>query len=126
MNIGITFASIKGLEEKTHLCKDGLWAMDLNFNELIFASTNTKASVFMGKSCNEANYLYYILKCSLDQKSIKEGDKVAVIFDDDNNKLIAIGTSCDSDWIDMCGDFSIKPFNKLNIEENSVILISKA
>lgn len=111
--IGLTTATIYGLEENVYYCEEKLfWAWDIRFKTLP-CFTFKNMLLYMGKTEQEANVTKQRILTSLNKLKISENTKVPVIFDDDG--VIAIGINNTDSWIDVRDKYQLKTFNMLNL-----------
>ena len=115
--IGITIATIKGLNDKVyyfdHKC---YWAWDIKFTDYPLFTFDNLCWLYMGDTQDEARKTRRKFKKVFDNNYISDGSRVAVIYDDDG--VIAIGRSNHDCWIDVRDKFKIKTFKQLvpNVE----------
>ena len=119
--INIATARIKGLKEEPyyfkHLC---FYVWDIMFEDpsSIFALNNLPY-IKVGDTKEEAKIFCDKLKENFKEAHIYEGDKVAVIFEDDGH-VLAIGSTGKDLWIDVTDKFVKKTFAELNIAIKSL------
>ena len=63
--------------------------------------------------------IYNFILSNLEQVNIHDGDKVAVIFDEEGN-ILALGKMKEDVWLDVTDDFKKKSFAELNIDITSL------
>lgn len=111
-SIGITTATIKGLNEKVyyfeHKC---FWAWDIKFENYPLFTFNDLCWLYMGDTEEEAKKARRIIKKIFDNNYIFDDSKVAILYDNDG--VIAIGKSNEDCWIDVRDSYKVKCFKEL-------------
>ena len=118
--VNITTARIEGLEKQpyyfNHKC---YWAWDIIFSDTHTFAVNNLTWIKMGDSEREAIKFCNGLKKKFNKANIYEGNKVALIFENEG-RVIAIGSEGKDKWIDVRDKFKVKSFKDLNIVVTSL------
>jgi hypothetical protein len=117
LKVGIATARIKGLKEKPHYDK----VMCAYYCSILFEDVScghffNLANICVGTTEEEGKKYWKQVNENFDEVYIKDGDKIALIFDEDNSNVIAIHSNEWKDlWIDVGDDFIVKMFKDLNV-----------
>jgi hypothetical protein len=113
--INIATARIEGLTKPPyyfdHRC---FYAWSITFSDTSTLFFNNLSFIKVGDTEEEGENFCNQLKENFKEAHIHEGDKIAVIFENDCN-VIAIGSLGEDLWIDVTDKFVKKTFEELNI-----------
>jgi len=113
--INIATARIKGLTKPPYYFEHrGFYAWSVTFSDSSTLGFDNLPFIKVGDTKEEGEILCNQLKENFKEAHIHEGDKVAVIFNNDGN-VIAIGSIGKDLWIDVTDKFAKKTFKELNI-----------
>lgn len=122
----ITIARINGLENDAYYCENRhMYAWDIFFSEvsnlLIDDLTgkyilNNLTGMYLSKdSKEEADKKLNKIKYNFNMGKIYNGEKVAILFNEYNRRILAISSLGSELWIDLKEEFRLVPFKELNI-----------
>ena len=116
--VSIATARIEGLAKPPYYFKHGYYAWDILFHDSSTVSLCDLPYIKVGDTEEEGNLFYDQLKKNFNEAHINDGDKVAVILEDDafdEGLVLAIGNIGENAWIDVTDKFVKKTFAELNI-----------
>ena len=116
---GITYAYIHGLTEDYTSNGKNIWNISFNYEERQLPFNNP-LQIFLFYSFSLADEQIRKLKEGFSDNNIKDGDKVAVIYDVVSGNVIAIGRNRYDLWI-MIDKFKAVSFSRLGIRNCSLI-----
>lgn len=120
--IGIATARINGLNKSPyyfdHRC---YYAWSITFSDTSHIFFNNLPFIKVGDTEEEGERTCNRLKENFKEAHIFDGEKVAVIFGNDDN-VLAIGSLGENSWIDVTDKFVKKTFDELNIVVTSLIV----
>jgi len=119
--IGITSATIRGLNEKVYyLDAKCFWAWDIKFESYpLFTFTNL-CFLCMGETEDEARKTRRKIKKIFDNNYIHDGDRVAIIYDNDG--VVAIGKNRHDCWIHVRDKYKFKTFKELKLNFDELVV----
>ena len=116
MEICIARAKITGLNEKPFYFEHRVdWRLNIMFEETSTLLFHNVAFIPMGYSEEEANKSYEKLVSKFKMAEIYNNDEVAVIFNNKDGEVLAIGARGKDQWIDVKDNLKLKRFSNLNI-----------
>lgn len=120
--ICIATAKIKGLNDSPYYFEHHCYyAWKIMFEDTSTLFVNNLPFIKVGDTKEEGEIFCNHLKENFNEAHIYEGNKVAVIFEDDGN-VLAIGSTGKDEWIDTTDKFVKKTFAELNINIKSLIV----
>lgn len=116
---GIATARLYGITKDLYFFKHrGYYAFDIMFDNASTLGFYNLSANKAGDDYEEAENFWNEVKASFEFIGIDDGDKVAVIFK--NNEVIAIGKIGQDLWIDTINGFTAKTFKELDFQINSL------
>lgn len=121
MNIGIATARIRGLTNIPLHFKDlCFYGMSITFSQTSYMFFQNITPIVGGRTRKEALWFCTMVVANFFSINIVDGYVVSVIFDEKDGSVIAIGASGRDAWIDVKDKFTVKTFNELKIEIDSL------
>ena len=115
MNLNIATARIKGLEKHPYRFEHSCYyAWSIMFEDTSTLFFSNLPVIKVGNTEEEGEEFYYQIKENFKEAHINEGDKVAIIFEDDGH-ILAIGSTKKDAWIDTTDNYAKKSFTELNM-----------
>lgn len=119
-NVNIATAQIDGLAKSPYYFEHHCYyAWDIMFRNSSTFAFNNLPFIKVGNTEEEGKLFCNQLKENFKKAHINDGDKVAVIFED-NGCVLAIGNIGEDSWIDITDKFVKKTFAELNIVPTSL------
>ena len=116
VEICIARAKITGLNKKPFYFEHRVdWRLNIMFEETSTLLFHNLAFIPMEYSEEEANKTYEKLVSKFKMAEIYNNDEVAVIFNNKDGEVLAIGAHGKDQWIDVKDNFKFKKFSNLNI-----------